>query len=283
MSEVISGAIAGAATAACVAAAGLVISAARVTYKACTWLSDKVCEEMERLEHALDEPLPEFSTPAEAKQAFQNNLKRIKNLVEASPVLAHQADQVSQLIAFKHSTLSSFVDTESWKKFTSKATPVAFEKLISNSVNNFSRSNAAYLIKSITEVAGDAGFTDVQHKSSKQGRHVLILKDDRGRAVLSHLQEADSGSQIELDLAGFGNNSCHTVMDELLAGLEQKQIRLSGITRKSHYNRKGVLQNLSEPQTSCNHTHADKKKTKKNDERRRRDLATRNRNLQSKG
>ncbi|KAA3658587.1 MAG: hypothetical protein DWQ10_10910 [Calditrichaeota bacterium] len=283
MSEAISGAIAGAATGACVAAAGLVISAARVTYKACTWLSEKACDEMERLERVLDEPLPDYTTPIEAQSAYFEKLEKAKTLVEKSPILAPQAAQMAQLMALKHSTLSSFVDAKSWNDFIALTGKNNFENLISRSIKNFRQSHTMYIVKSIIEVAGAAGFTDVQQKECKRNRHVLVLKDKHGRSVVSHVLESDSRAQLTLDLTGFGNNSCHAVMDQLLTGLAQKQISLDGITRKSHYNRKGILQNTSQKNKLCKLGSTGTKKTKNANGRRRRGLAMRCTTTKSQG
>lgn len=95
--------------------------------------------------------------------------------------------------------------------------------------------------QSIIEVAREAGFTHQRPPRHQEGQQTLVIEDSTGRALVAEVTESDSGARIHLDLTGFGDGSCHGVMDCLLNGLAQKGVRLDGIERRSHYRREGLI------------------------------------------
>lgn len=118
--------------------------------------------------------------------------------------------------------------------------------LLKEAGKRFIQANALSVGRSIVEVAREAGFAHQRPNHCEEGRQTLVLEDSLGRALVAKVVESDSGARIQLDLTGFGDGSCHGVMDRLLSGLAQKGVRRDGIEHRSHYLREGLIASESE-------------------------------------
>lgn len=241
MSEVITNAVAGAAVAMCTVAAGVVVEAGRATYRAFAWLSEAACKEMDALAKELSDPVPTFSTTNQARAEFEEKRAKARSLAAKSLVLNQQSDMVVGILALRHSTLGAFVERAQWMKLERAFSRKSFAAIVETSAKEFTRANAAYVRRSIIEVANSLGFTVLQRDEQKNGTQRLVVTNAEGRALVAEVRESDDGALINLDMTGFGDGSCHPVMDRILTGLASKNIRLDQLKRRSHYRREGAL------------------------------------------
>jgi hypothetical protein len=144
-------------------------------------------------------------------------------------------------LALRHSTLGAFVEDDQWKKLESAFSRKGFTAIVEKSAKEFTRANATYVRRSIIEVANSLGFTALQRDEQKNGAQRLVVTNSEGRALVADVRESENGALINLDLTGFGDGSCHAVMDRILEGLASKNIRLDRLKRRSHYRREGAL------------------------------------------
>ncbi len=241
MSEVITNAVAGAAVAMCTAAAGVVVEAGRATYRVFAWLSEAACKEMDALAKELSDPVPAFSTTNQARAEFEEKRAKARSLAAKSPMLNQQSDTIADILALRHSTLGAFVERAQWKKLGREFSRKSFAAIVERSAKEFTKANATYVRRSLIEVANNLGFTKLQRDEQKSGTQRLVVTNAEGRALVADVRESDDGALINLDLTGFGDGSCHMVMDRILAGLASKNIRLDQLKRRSHYRREGAL------------------------------------------
>lgn len=242
MSEAVVGGAAVAAVAPCLAVAGLAAAAAYSIYRSVKWLSEQGKREMERLEKELAAP-PTHATTREAQQAFEEAFRRAKSKAAQLPSLKEHADTVARVLALKGSPLGAFLGNAQWAQIAQPSfSKTSFGKILDQAAQAFTQANARAVAQSIVTVAQRAGFDQGQpdRREVQQGRISLVLKDPDGRALLASVTPADDGAQITLDLTGFGDPSCHEVMDQILAGLAEEQIHLDHLRRRSHYRREGL-------------------------------------------
>ena len=112
---------------------------------------------------------------------------------------------------------------------------------IANAGKRLTQVNAKHVTQAIKEVARKTGFVreGVSHK--RNGSSIMVLEDDKGRALIAEVTESAAGAKLNLDLTGFCGSTCHGVMDNVLKALVEKGIRIDGISRRSHYKQEGVL------------------------------------------
>lgn len=246
MSEVVSVSIVAGAVGACVAAIGVAAGVGYIAYRGIRWLSEQAQRDMERLERELDAP-PTHVTTSEAHREFERQLAFVRSQAAQSPSLRQHADDVARLITLRHSPLGSFLDEAQWKKLYEPALDMrSFTDILEQAGKRFTQANALSVGRSIVEVAREAGFAHQRSSQCENGQQTLVLEDSTGRALRAKVVESDSGARVQLDLAGFGDGSCHGVMDRLLSGLAQKGVRLDGVEHRSHYRREGLIASSSE-------------------------------------
>lgn len=241
MSEVITGAFAAAGIAACAAIAGVAVGTVKLAGMALTWLSIQAQNEMIKLEKQLAKPMSEFTTTSEARKEFQDNLKRLKGEIKNFPTLSQYGDAAINILALRQSTLGLFVPETQWQNLCRSSLPKnSYLKILNQAATRFTKANSKYVSQSIIEVAADNGF-DEQRNNPDEDKQLLVLGDKNGRALVAQIIASEDGAKINLDLTGFGDGSCHQVMDRIMSGLEKKNIHLAQIKRRSHYRREGIL------------------------------------------
>lgn len=244
MSEAVSSGVATAAVGGCAALLGVAVGAGYALYRGLTWLSDQAQREMEQLEKEMSAG-PTHATTAEAREQFKKMLALIKGKAEKNPHLKGHSDAVARILAIQNSALGSFLDADQRKSICQPTLAhKTFQDIFDRAARQFTLANALYVSRSIVEAAAEAGFTTQRFSGKKKGNHSLVLADDRGRAFVADIVESEEGARINFDLTGFGDGSCHGVMDRILTGLAKKGIRLDDVQRRSHYRREGVM-NLS--------------------------------------
>jgi hypothetical protein len=253
MSEVVSKGTAVVAASACAALAGLALAAGYAAYRGLRWLSEQAKNEMERLEKELAKPVS-YTTTAQAREQFKKQYALFKEEAQKSPVLKNCTDAAARILALKTSPLGLFLEKDEWNKVLQ---PETTKKLLSEMLGRASRrltqANASYVSRSVTEAAKEAGFTTERSPRLVNAKKVMVMEDDLGRALIAEVTSTDEGACIQLDLTGFGDGSCHGVMDRLLNGMTKRGVHIDGLRRRSHYRREGVLMasgNLSDNRLS---------------------------------
>jgi hypothetical protein len=217
-----------------------------VTYKACSWLSEQEQRELDRLNQLMATPMPKYITTKEAREAFQKNLAVIKAQIAKNPILAHHTDAVARMLALSNSPLRMFLEESRWNELhESKVSQNAFNETIKQASGNLTQSSAAYIAQSISEAAVKAGFTQQRVNRYNNNARVIVMEDEQGRSLISNVVESDNGVRINMDLTGFGDGSCHAVIDKVMEGLSEKDIHLGKIQRRSHYQRDGIMAHKS--------------------------------------
>lgn len=240
MSEVVTGGIAAAAVGACAAAVGLAAGAAYLTYRGLVWLSAQAEREVELLEKELNAPSAYVST-AEARAEFQKQFALLKARAAGNPHLREHADTVARLLALKRSPLGTFLSQEQRNKVSNPSlNGRSFTSILDQAAKRFTRANTVYVTSSVIAVAKAAGFATERFSRQNGSKKTLVMEDSLGRALVAEIAESDQGANLNLDLTGFGDGSCHGVMDTILDGLAERQINLSRVRRRSHYRREGV-------------------------------------------
>lgn len=242
MSEAVTGGTAAAGVGACLVVVGLAAAAAYPVYRSLRWLSEQGQREVERLEKELAAP-PTHATTKEARQAFEEVLKRAKDKAAHIPSLHDHAETVARLLALKGSPLGAFLGDARWAQIAQPGfSQASFRTILDQAATAFTQANARAVAQSIVTVAQRTGFGQEQHdrREVRQERINLTLKDPDGRALLASVTPADDGAKITLDLTGFGDGSCHGVMDRIVRGLAEEGVRLDGLRRRSHYRREGL-------------------------------------------
>jgi len=225
---------------ACAVVAGAVV-VGRAVYKGITWLPEKAQEELERLDRELKAPRPHLTTN-EARAEFKKQLQHLKAKVADNPTLKDHAEAASRIVALRKSPLGYFLSREQWDKLgRSNVGQKAFRDIFEQAAQRFTQANTVYVARSIVEVAVKEGFTHQRSNRLDKGYRTLVMEDSEGRALVAQVTESPNGTGINLDLTGFGDGSCHAVMDRVLKGLAENNIRLEGMTRRAHYQREGVL------------------------------------------
>ncbi len=247
MSEVVSAGAAAVGVGACVAVAGLALAAGYAVYKGLVWLSEQAKGEMERLEKELAKPVS-YSTTTEARKQFKKQFALFKLEAQRSPLLKADADRVASLLALKASPFGLFLKSEEWQQLVQPETPNhLLPQMLGRAGKRFSEANACCVARSIVEGAKEAGFTKDGTQHVVNGKKVMVMKDELGRALVAEINPADDGAGIKLDLTGFGDGSCHGVMDRVLSGVTQRGVRIDGLRRRSHYRREGVVVPATDP------------------------------------
>lgn len=242
MSEAVTGGTAAAGVGACLVVVGLAAAAAYPVYRSLRWLSEQGQREVERLEKELATP-PTHATTKEARQAFEEALKRAGDKAAQLPSLHDHVETVARLLALKGSPLGAFLGDARWAQIAQPGcSQASFRMMLDQAATAFTQANARAVAQSIVTVAQRTGFGQEQHdrREVRQGRINLALKDPDGRALLASVTPADDGAKIALDLTGFGDGSCHGVMDRILRGLAKEGVRLDDLRRRSHYRREGL-------------------------------------------
>jgi hypothetical protein len=239
MSELVLGGVAATAVAACAAAAGAVVGVGYLGWKAVGWLSDRAKAELDRLDADLGKPVAHASA-VEARTAF----KRYQALAKASamkhPELKQHAGVVARMVAARKSAVASFLTEQEWQHLAKPETGErAFVAMLERATQRMVRANTSYVSRAIVAAAADAGFTAKPQVHDSGGKQTLVIHDPQGRALVADVIESDAGAKVTLDLTGFGDGSCHAVMDRVLKGLEERQVRLAQAQRRSHYSRDG--------------------------------------------
>lgn len=244
MSEAVTEGIAAVAVVACLAVLGR--SAATVAKPVTRSLKRRLPEqgrrEMERLEKELATP-PTHATTKEARQAFEEAFKQARAKAAQLPSLKEHAETVARLIALKGSPFGAFLGKAQWAHIDQPGfTQTSFGAILDQAAKAFTQANALSVAQSIETVAQRAGFEREGRgrREVRQGKIDLVLKDADGRALIATVTPADDGAQITLDLTGFGDGTCHGVMDRILGGLGKNGVRLEGLRRRSHYRREGM-------------------------------------------
>ncbi|MCG3157895.1 MAG: hypothetical protein DKINENOH_04531 [bacterium] len=240
MSEAITGGIAAGAVAACAAAVGVVVGVGYGAYRGLTWLSEQAQLEAERLERELAIPLPTHVTSNEARQQLSERFAVIQKNAKQNRLLAPQGDAIARILALRTSPLGSFLRDSDWNKFCTAPPSVnVFQNVLRKASKNFAFANAVLVAQSVVEVAVKEGFAHQRVSQAGEEKQILVLEDTEGRALVAEVYPSDDGARINLDLTGFGDGTCHTVMDKILKGLAQKDIRLNNVHRRSHFRREG--------------------------------------------
>lgn len=274
MSEAITNGIAASAVVACAAAVGLVVGAGYAVYRSLSWLSEQAQREAERLERELAVPLPTHVTAGEARKVLAERFALFKERVQQNPLLTQQSDAIARVLALRNSPFGSFLTDTNWK--TLSAAPLSanvFQEVLQQASQNFAFGNAKHVAQSIIDVATSEGFTHQRTNRLLNGKQTVVLVDAHGRALVADVCAAEDGAQINLDLTGFGDGSCHAVMDRILKGLAKKDIRLDNIHHRSHYRREGVTESArehSQSKAKQRQPAAQGKERRSNDELRRR-------------
>jgi hypothetical protein len=266
MSEAVTGGTAAAGVGACLVVVGLAAAVAYPAYRSLKWLSEQGQREMEQLEKELA-ALSTHATTKEARQAFEETFKQASAKVAQLPSLKDHAETVARLLALKGSPLGAFLGKAQWAQICQPGlTQVSFGQVLNQAAKEFTQANALAVVRSIGTVAKHEGFERrrLVRRETRQGRLALVHEDKDGRALVATVTPADDGAQITLDLTGFGDGSCHGVMDGILRGLAEEGVRLDSLRRRSHYRREGVtpiLQTYTPPQRSVPKRPAQDKKT----------------------
>jgi hypothetical protein len=216
------------------------------TYRACLWLSDMEQLELDHLKQRLATPMPGYTTTREARESFQKNLAVIKAQVAKSPTLAHHTDAVARMLALNNSPLRMFIEESRWKELhESKVSERAFNETLKQASGYLTQSSAAYIAQSISEAAVKAGFSHQRVNRYNNNVRIVVMEDEQGRSLIVNVVESDNGAKINMNLTGFADGSCHKVMDQVLEGLSEKDIRLGEVQRRFHYQRDGAMTSKS--------------------------------------
>ena len=177
---------------------------------------------------------------------LKKELERLRARVAGNPTLKDHAEAASRMVALRKSPLGRFVGKEQWQRLSrSKVGQKTFTDIVGQASQRFTQANTVYVTGSVAEVAAKEGFTRERFNYNDKGKRTLVMEDSEGRALVAEIGESDNGATINLDLTGFGDGSCHAVMDRVVKGLAEKDIRLEGMTRRAHYRREGVLRSPS--------------------------------------
>ncbi len=242
MSDVVTGGATTAAVGACAALAGAaIVGAGYAFYKAASWLNNRMLHDMETLEKALQDA-PTHASSRDARRYFDKAEIQARTRAQKNPVLAQHAESVARLTALGKSPLAYFVRQEEWQTLVKRqADRKSIVAVLYQAATRLKQANAAYVIRSIVEAAHAAGFAHQKvDDAAREGQRTLVLEDKEGRALVADVTESDDGAGVNLDLVGFGDGSCHAVMDRILAELEKRQVQTRGFARRSHYSREGA-------------------------------------------
>lgn len=241
MSEVVTGGLAAATVGTCAVMVGAVVGAAYLAYRGVMWLSEQAQKEVERLEQELPDP-PTQVTTLEARELFARTYQAVRAKAAKHPALRSHAEAVGRLLALRRSPLGAFVTKAEWDRV---ALPLlsqrSFSTLLEKAATRLTQTTALSAARAIVEVASQVGFPHQRLQFQGGGRQTLVLGDSEGRALVAEVLEAKDGARVNLDLTGFGDASCHGVMDRVLSGLAAKGIHLRGAVCRSHYRREGCL------------------------------------------
>ncbi len=241
MSEVVTAGTAAVGVTACAAVAGLALAAGYAAYKGLVWLNEQAKREMERLEKDLAQPVS-YSTTAEARKQFKKQFALFKTKAERSPLLKNHADAAARILSLKTSPLGLFLEREEWKRILQpNMSSHLLAAMVGHAGKRFSEANASCVARSIVEGAKETGFTNQRTQQVANGKQIMVVKDDLGRALVAEVASTDDGAEIKIDLTGFGDRSCHGVLDRVLSELGQRSVRVNGLRRRSHYRREGIL------------------------------------------
>src|SRR3989304_970172 len=213
MSEVVTGGIAVAAVSTCAALVGAAVGVGYLVSRGLSWLSERAKREREQLEKELA-AAPTHATTAEVRREFERQYALVKERASRVPSLNGHADTVARLLALKQSPLAAFVGKDQWKKLCHpRLSKRNCAGVLEEAGRQFARSNANLVASSIIDVATNMGFNQQRVNHKRDVRQTLVLEDSDGRAVVAEVMESDQGARINLDLTGFGDRSCHEVMD----------------------------------------------------------------------
>jgi hypothetical protein len=241
MSEVVSEGTAVVAASACAALAGQALAAGYAAYKGLRWLSEQAKNEMERLEKELAKPVS-YTTTADAREQFKKQYAVFKEEAAKSAILKTSANAAARILTLKTSPLGLFLEKDEWKKVLQpETTKQLLSEMLGRASGRLTQANAAYVSRSVTEAAREAGFTTERSQRLVNGKKVTVMEDELGRALVTEVTSTDKGAGIQLDLTGFADGSCHGVMDRVLNGMTKRGVRIDGLRRRSHYRREGVL------------------------------------------
>lgn len=237
MSEAVVGGIA---VGACVAAAALIVGTGRLAWKGITRLSDHMKEEIDRIERELG-PAPAYASVVDAREALSRQLTMAKASATRRAGAHAEADIVARLAATRHSPLGRFITPAEWATIAApRVSKATFAATIERAAKRFSDANTAYVRHAITEAAAIAGFTQAVRSHERLGQHTTVFEDRLGRALIADVLTSERGAKVNLDLTGFGDGSCHPVMDAVLRALADRNVRLEHARRRSHYRRDGA-------------------------------------------
>jgi hypothetical protein len=219
-----------------------VIGAGYLTYKALSWLTQQAQEEMTRLEKDLAMPQATHTTTADAQQLFERTYSIAKSRIRENPLLKGHGTSLAGVLALKNSPLGLFVDDAEWKRFTTKPpTTTSIDRILARASARFTEANAAHVANSIKDAVAEIGFCNTKTFTEKGRQKLLIVEDVQGRAVVGTITASDEGAKVKLDLTGFGDGTCHEMMDRILSALAARNILVQDIKRRSHYRRTGVM------------------------------------------
>lgn len=241
MSEAVTGGTAVAGVGTVLAVVALAAAVTHVISRTAQGLSEQGKLEMERLEQELDAP-PTHTTTKEARQAFEKAFKEARAMAVKVPSLKEHAESVARILALRQSPLGSFIGQDQWQQVCQSGLPPAsFRTILTQAGRAFTQANARSVAQSIVKVAARKGFPQQSVRREGQDGITLVMADADGRALVASVTAADDGAQINLDLTGFGDGSCHGVMDKIMGGLAEEGVRLEGVRRRSHYRREGSI------------------------------------------
>lgn len=230
------------ATAPAMLAAGAALVAGYAVYKGLDWFSGHAEHDMERLAKALGKP-PSQVTTVEARQEFERRFALARKQAKEFPTLRNHAGIVARIVALQTSPLAAFVQPAEWKQVARGSfRQGSSDHVVATAARRHAAHAAREFEGALENAARACGFTKSRKVAQRGPKRAFVFMDDLGRALVGELKETSEGPKATLDLTGFGDGSCHGVLDRILEELSAKGVQLVGATRRSHYRRQGVAE-----------------------------------------
>ena len=209
---------------------------AEASARAINWLSEQGQRELAKLEAVMEQGLTSYATPGELKVEFEERLKEGLRLTRKHSLLQKENAASARLLALRNSTLGDFLSIKEWQSILEKPSENSLlEAVLHKGVKRYAQAQTEAISQAVIEAAGEVGFKQKRKHRVRDDSQSLLIADSNGHAVKANLSSGGQGTELTLDLTGYTDGSCHTVMDKLIDALAKRDILIENQKRKSHY------------------------------------------------
>ncbi len=209
---------------------------AEASARAINWLSEQGQRELAKLEAVMEQGLTSYATPGELKVEFEERLKEGLRLTRKHSLLQKENAASARLLALRNSTLGDFLSIKEWQSILEKPSEnKLLDAVLHKGVKRYAQAQTAAISQAVIEAAGEVGFKQKRKHLVRDDSQSLLIADANGHAVKANLSSGGQGTELTLDLTGYTDGSCHTVMDKLIEALAKRDMLIENQQRQSHY------------------------------------------------